>query len=135
MNETATLLNDFGFTASAAAKIAHRAHENGLTLEHVQAWIHEAEQSTSLYNPQGFVRARLEAGDKPALRPQGDPHITDRKRYLGWTPVSHRPTLPRHLQPTQICTCGRVIYAAHICPDCDTCPKCCTCYLEEPNKE
>ena len=90
MNDIAALLTDFGFTARDAVKIAHRAHENGLALEHVQAWIHEAEQSTSLHNPHGFVRARIEDGDKIVRRPEGDPHTTDRQRYLRWLPAPNK---------------------------------------------
>lgn len=135
MNDTATLLADFGFTARDAVKIARRAHENGLTLEHVQAWIHEAQRSTSLHNPHGFVRARIEDGDKMVRRPEGHPHITDRQRYLAWSPDprSSRPKL--RFPPRQTCACGRVVYATRICPHCRTCPTCCTCRLEEPTEE
>jgi len=135
MNETATLLTNFGFTARDAVKIAHRAHENGLTLEHVQAWISEAQQSTSLYNPRGFVRARIEDGDKMVRRPEVDPHITDRQHYKDWSPNSPSPRPKLRFPPTQTCTCGRVVYETRICPDCGTCPTCCTCELEEPTEE
>ena len=127
MNDTATLLISFGFTARDAIKIARCAHEKGLTLEHVQAWIHEAEQSTSLYNPHGFVRARIEDGDKMVRRPEGDPHIANRQRYLGWSPRRLHIRFQRSYPLTQACACGRVVYATHICPDCGTCPTCCTC--------
>lgn len=135
MNDTATLLLNFGFTARDAVKIARRAHENGLTLEHVQAWIREAEQSTSLHNPHGFVRARIEDGDKLPPQHKVDPHISDRHRYVTEWAV-HRGQLSITTRPvTQTCTCGRVVYASHICPDCATCPTCCTCQPAEPNEE
>jgi len=113
MNPTASLLTDFGFTPRDAIKIARRARENDLTLAHVQAWIHEAQQSTSLYNPRGFVRARIEDGDKTLCRPKG----------------------PGHHSLTHTCTCGRIVYASHICLDCDRCPTCCTCEPDPPLKE
>lgn len=135
MNDTATLLIAFGFTARDAIKIARRAHENDLTLEDVQDWIDEARQSTSLYNPGGFVRARLEDGDKIVRRPDGDPYIANRQRHLRWSTTSRSRTPRPHPPLTQACTCGRVVYATHICPDCAACPTCCTCPVEEPTEE
>lgn len=127
MNDMAALLTDFGFTAKDAKKIAQTAHENGLTPDHVQAWISEAEQSTSLYNPHGFVRARIEDGDKLVRRPEGDAHITNRNRYLQWSAASRFPRPKLRFPPTQTCACGRVVYETRICPDCSTCPTCCNC--------
>ena len=86
MNQTAQVLNDFGFTARDAKRIAERAQKNGLSLADIQAWIDEAQASTSLHNPLGFVRARLQDGDRlpPAARP--DCHQTNRRRYFEWDP-------------------------------------------------
>jgi len=82
MNDTATLLRDFGFTIEASKKIARSAHKNNLTPADVQAWIDEARSSTSLHNPLGFVRARLQSGDKLPPRSSTDPHTTSRHHYV-----------------------------------------------------
>ena len=113
MNEIAALLVEFGFTLRDAGRVTRSAHQNNLTLADVQAWIDEARASTSLHNPRGFVRARIQDGDKTA----------------------HRSAAARHQSLTHTCACGRVVYASHICPDCGTCPKCCACEPAEPNNE
>lgn len=75
MDAITDLLQGFGFTRRDARKIAQKARENDLTLTDVQAWIDEADASTSLTNPQGFVRARIQDGDKaPPRSTVGLPH-------------------------------------------------------------
>lgn len=135
MNDTATLLHTFGFTTRDAVKIASRAHDKGLTLDHVQAWIDEAQGSTSIYNPLGFVRARLEDGDKPVRPPAGDPHVVNRQRYVDWARHTRFRPAYRSKHTVQTCACGIVVYTTRLCPDCGTCAKCCTCDQADPNKE
>lgn len=113
MTKDQDLLTSFGFTTRAACQIIVAAYHKGLTYSDIKAWITEAESSTSIINPLGFVRSRLQNGDKP-------PPVTT--------------TASPHLA-TQICTCGRLVPATHICPDCHLCPTCCTCDLPNSHKE
>lgn len=135
MNEMAALLIQFGFTLRDAGRITQSAQENNLALADVQAWIDEARASTSLHNPRGFVRARIQDGDKLVHRSEGDPHITDRHRYLTqWSlPLTQAKITTRAL--TQTCTCGRVVYVDRVCEECGLCPTCCECEPADQDKE
>lgn len=81
MDAITGILQDFGFTKRDANKIAQQAYQNDLTVDDVQAWIDEAETSTSIYNPCGFVRARIEDGDKLPPRAAADCHHRRRYKY------------------------------------------------------
>ena len=135
MNKSIALLTDFGFTKKDAQKIAKRAHENRLTLADIQAWINEAMSSRSLHNPMGFVRARLQDGDKLRSPQVTDPHRAHRQYYK--TQFNHLHPNQADTQPdlTQICTCGRAVWKDRICKDCGLCPKCCQCSPENIDKE
>lgn len=113
MNELANTLYHFGFTKASAIAIAARARDKGLALADAQAWIQEAQTSTSLRNPLGFVRARLQDGDKLNARAPA---------------ASHHPQ-------TATCKCGRLVPLIHICTDCYLCPYCCTCLLPYEDEE
>jgi hypothetical protein len=135
MMEAIALLKDFGFTARDAPKIAERAYENNLTLADIQAWIDEARTSTSLNNPLGFVRARLQEGDRLPVPMLSDPHTTNRHRYVTQWAVRHGQLSVRTTPITQTCTCGRVTWADRFCEDCGLCSTCCKCPPEEINEE
>lgn len=158
MNDAAALLFAFGFTTRDAARIAERALANDLNLTDIQAWIDEAQRSTSLNNPLGFVRARLQSGDKVPSRPAADcrhgsrrSSYSDRQRYAEWIRkdiASSRRTsqLDRQRDDEQIrnpprsavqtCRCGRVVYATRLCPECDRCPTCCECVpADQPDEQ
>lgn len=135
MSEVTQILKAFGFTARDAKKIAVQAEENGLSVEDVQAWIDEATASTSLHNPYGFVRARLQDGDKmPSLQPLERRHV-HRQRYKAQFAHAY-PNTP-HNEPdiTQTCACGQPVWKDRICPDCGLCPACCTCPSTDTHKE
>ena len=135
MNETATLLHNFGFPTKLAKSLADIAYGNGLSLANVQAWIDEARSSTSLTNPLGFVRARLQDGDKLPEEAPVDCHVTQRHRFHI---QFHRayPKSSNHLSvTTQTCTCGQVVWKDRICENCGLCPACCQCDLEDTHKE
>lgn len=135
MIEAITLLKDFGFTAREAEKIAKRAYENNLSLTDIQAWIDEARASTSLHNPLGFVRARLQDGDKLPTHILTDPHIANRHRYQTQWDRRRARAVGSYTTTTQTCKCGHIIYKTHICPECGMCPTCCECPPEETNEE
>lgn len=135
MNEVITLLKAFGFTARDAKKVAARALENNLELPDIQAWIDEARSSTSLHNPLGFVRARLQDGDKLPDRSAADCRHIHRQRYQDQ--FSHLPTYAAtHVHAiTRTCTCGHVFWIDSFCEDCDLCPLCCKCDPKDLDKE
>lgn len=135
MSEITEILTAFGFTAGDAKKIAVQVEENGLSLEDVQAWIDEAQASNSLHNPHGFVRARLQDGDKmPSLQPLERRHV-HRQRYK--TQFSHAYPDTPHNEPdlTQTCTCGKAFWKTSFCEHCGKCPDCCTCASTDTHKE
>lgn len=135
MNEITALLAAFGFTAKDAKIIAEKAHENGLDQADVQAWIDEAQASRSLYNPLGFVRLRIQDGDRLTGQAAAGRHHADRQRYKTlWDPTSV--SLHGHFNhATRTCECGRVVYATRFCPECDLCPTCCECQPAGPDEE
>lgn len=135
MNEAITLLKAFGFTAREAEKIAKRAYENNLSLTDIQAWIDEAKASISLFNPRGFVRARLQDGDRLPQHITVDPHIAQRHRYQRWAAHADNRTIDTNHVATQTCTCGRVVWQTSICKDCGLCSKCCRCNPENLDEE
>lgn len=111
MSDMTDLLNNFGFSIQDSHNIEVMAYRRNLTLADVQAWINEATHSKTITNPCGFVRSRIQTGDKtPAL---------------GRRPRTHLSTFT--------CTCGRVIATPQACPNCDKCPHCCTC--PQPNEK
>jgi len=95
--DTRETLIEFGYDAHTACLIASYARRHKLTQTDVEAWIVEAQTSQTIRNPLGFVRARIQGGDKPprpeALRSTHE----DRHRYV----------------------------SEHFCPDCQTWP--CIC--------
>lgn len=135
MSETTTLLTAFGFTAKDAKIIADQALGHDLTPADVQAWIEEAQTSTTLHNPLGFVRARLRDGDKLPAIDVADCHQIQRHRYLDWGRGIHanRPGTSPH--PIQACACGHVVWKSSLCHTCGLCPSCCKCPLAEIDKE
>ena len=135
MNAIATLLVDFGFTLRDAGRITECAHENGLDLADVQAWIDEARSSTSLHNPRGFVRARIQDGDKPPPAVAADCHHTPYRRYKSQRFYVHTFPPSGAKAITQTCKCGRVVYKTHFCNECGLCPTCCECEPPNPDKE
>lgn len=135
MDAVLTLLTAFGFTAAAAKIIAQQAYNHGLTTPDVQAWINEAQASTSLTNPLGFVRARLQAGETLPERSLDDRHILQRHRYQQWASHSNRSQAGPHRAATQACSCGRVVWQDTLCENCGLCSKCCTCEPLDLNKE
>jgi len=135
MDEVTSLLHAFGFTARDAHKIARQVEKNGLSLEDVKAWVDEANNSTSLLNPLGFVRARLQDGDKaPARVPLERRHL-DRHRYLTQWNVRRSHQSLSTAMITQTGTCGHVCWKDRICADCGQCPTCCTCASTDIDKE
>lgn len=134
-NGTIALLKAFGFTARDAKKITRQVEKNGLAIEDVQAWIDEAQASTSLNNPLGFVRARLQDGDKLPQHITVDPHIIQRHHYQGWTAHLNNHAAGANRVATQTCACGRVVWQTSICEACGLCRACCTCTPENLDEE
>lgn len=91
MKDLVGILVEFGFTLKTAGELAQRALDNGLTPDDVRAWIREARISHSLYNPLGFVRVRLEDGDKPPTTPTTASLASNRNRYNEWAQPAPRP--------------------------------------------
>ncbi len=80
--ETRKILTDFGYDEHAARLIASYAHRHDLTQADIENWIVEAQTSQTITNPLGFVRARIQGGDKlPSSRTAVSTHA-DRQRYL-----------------------------------------------------
>lgn len=135
MSKTAALLFDFGFPTKLAKRLADTAHTNGLDQADVQDWLDEARSSHTLNNPLGFVRARLQEGDKLPKKIRVDPHIARRHRYLSWTAhLNGRAANPSRIA-TQTCVCGHVVWKTSICSDCGLCPTCCQCEPTDLDEE
>lgn len=80
--ETRELLTDFGYDPHTACLIAAQARRHKLTYDDIEVWIAEAYTSKTIRNPLGFVRARIQGGDKPpSSRTAGSTHA-DRQRYV-----------------------------------------------------
>jgi hypothetical protein len=80
----AEMLQAFGYDSKTAQQLSTAATRKGLNVEDVQAWIEEAQGSHSLNNPLGFVRARLQDGDKPPASCARPCH--ERQRYTSQLP-------------------------------------------------
>jgi len=89
-----TLLKGFGFTTRVAKELTHQARSNDLTLADVNYWLNETRRSTSLYNPLGFVRSRIRAGERPPTPASRIAVLTARNRYQGWGICSSCQTWP-----------------------------------------
>lgn len=96
-NDTHDLLTGFGYDAHTACLIASYARRHDLTHADIEAWIVEATTSQTIRNPLGFVRARIQGGDKPPPPRTSRSTHADRQRYV----------------------------SSHFCPDCQTWP--CIC--------
>jgi len=82
--DTLELLEGFGYDSHTAHLIAIQAHKHGLTPADVATWLYEAENSRTIRNPRGFVRARITNGDKPPLsRSSRSTHLPDFHEKLG----------------------------------------------------
>lgn len=89
-----TLLTGFGFTPRVAKELTHQARSQDLTLRDVNDWLTEARKSTSLYNPLGFVRSRLRAGERlPTLTDKIKSEVA-RNRFQGWGICGYCQTWP-----------------------------------------
>ena len=85
-------LSAFGFENQDSQTIATEALQAGLTVRDVEAWIEYVHAQSGLTNPEGFLRSRLRAGQKPPPRiqrraadggPAQDPSTEpDRYRYI-----------------------------------------------------
>ena len=96
-NETRELLISFGYDGHTACLVAAQARRHNLTHDDITAWIAEARASHTIHNPLGFVRARIQGGDKPPSSSASRSTHDDRQRYV----------------------------SDHFCPDCQTWP--CIC--------
>jgi len=76
------LLTEFGYDAHTACLIAAQARRHSLTHADIEAWIAEATASHSLTNPLGFVRARIQGGDKPPSSSASRSIHENRQRYV-----------------------------------------------------
>lgn len=80
--ETRDLLTGFGYDAHTACLIMSYARRHELTYADIEAWIVEATTSQTIRNPLGFVRARIQGGDKPPSLSVSRSTHDDRRRYL-----------------------------------------------------
>lgn len=94
MNQVHELLTAFGYDERTTRLLATAATKHGLTADHVAGWIEEAKNSHLLNNPPGFVRAKIQNGDKPpspaSREHHHDPRRQSRKarhRYLTQFPA------------------------------------------------
>jgi len=76
------ILTDFGYDDHTACLIASYARRHDLTQADIEAWITEASTSQTIRNPLGFVRARIQRGDKPPSSRSIISTHEDRQRYL-----------------------------------------------------
>jgi hypothetical protein len=81
-NDTRDLLTGFGYDEHTACLIASYARRHDLTHADIEAWIVEATTSQTIRNPLGFVRARIQGGDKPPSLSVSRSTHADRNRYL-----------------------------------------------------
>jgi hypothetical protein len=80
--DTRDLLTGFGYDGHTACLIASYARRHELTYADIEAWIVEAQTSRTIRNPLGFVRARIQGGDKPPSSSTSRSTHADRRRYL-----------------------------------------------------
>lgn len=80
--DTRDLLTGFGYDGHTACLIASYARRHDLTHADIEAWIIEARTSHTIHNPLGFVRARIQNGDKPPHPDASRSTHHDRTRYL-----------------------------------------------------
>lgn len=80
--DTRKLLTDFGYDAHTACLVAAQARRHNLTHADIEAWIIEARTSHTIHNPLGFVRARIQNGDKPPSSNASRSTHANRSRYL-----------------------------------------------------
>lgn len=80
--ETRELLIHFGYDGHTACLIAAHARRHSLTYADIEAWIAEAYTSQTIRNPLGFVRARIQGGDKPPSSSTSRSTHADRQRYV-----------------------------------------------------
>lgn len=81
-NETYKLLIRFGYDSHTVALLTAQAHHHNLTHADIAAWIVEAQTSRTINNPLGFVRARIQGGDKPPSSSASRSTHADRQRYV-----------------------------------------------------
>lgn len=81
-DDAQALLTHFGYDGHTARLIAAHARRNKLTYADIEAWIAEAYTSQTIHNPLGFVRARIQRGDKPPSPSASRSTHDDRQRYV-----------------------------------------------------
>lgn len=81
-NTIRKILTDFGYDGHTACLVAAQARRHELTQADIEAWIAEASISHTIQNPLGFVRARIQGGDKPPSSSASRSTHADRNRYL-----------------------------------------------------
>lgn len=81
-NAIRKILTDFGYDGHTACVVAAQARRHDLTQADIEAWIVEATTSATIHNPLGFVRARIQGGDKPPSSSASRSTHHDRQRYI-----------------------------------------------------
>jgi len=81
-NTIRKILTNFGYDTHTACVVAAQARRHNLTQADIEAWIVEASTSLTIHNPRGFVRARIQGGDKPPSSSTSRSTHADRHRYL-----------------------------------------------------